>query len=153
VRRIATSGLVAVAALLGGTVPALTVGAATRQAAITADAATREAAATSVPVSAARLAAPFATTVRTAASARSPREITVYIFVADRISCASPTACLAVGLNFDSSGRPTTPAAESLHGTAWRPVAVNEPKGAAGAMLNGVSCKAATYLPGRRRLG
>jgi hypothetical protein len=124
------SGLVAIAALLGGAAPA-----------ITATAATTQTAATSVPGFAARL----MTTARTPASARSPRDITFDIFVADRISCASPTACLAVGLNFDSSGHPTTPAAESLHGTAWRPVAVKEPKGAADTMLTGVSCKSTTY--------
>ena len=128
------SGLVAIAAVLGGIVPAISAGAVTRGT-------------TATPLSAYpdRPAVPFATNFRTAASARSAASITPSIFTEDRISCASPTACLAVGLNTDSSGRVTTPAAESLHGTAWRPIAVKEPKGASDAMLTGVSCKAATY--------
>jgi hypothetical protein len=127
------SGLVAIAALLGSTVPAITAGATAEGTA-----------ATPVTAATARLAASLVRTAHTAA-ARSPREITFSLFVRDRISCASPTACLAVGLNTDSSGRPTTPAAEALHGTAWRPVAVKAPKGAVTAILTGVSCKAATY--------
>jgi hypothetical protein len=130
VRKIVMTGLVGAAAMLGSVVPALT-----------AAAAANGTATTSVPSATARL----ATTARTPDSARSAAEITFSMFIRDRISCASPTACLAVGLNTDSAGNVTTPEAESLHGTAWRPVAVKAPKGALSAMLNGVSCKAATF--------
>jgi hypothetical protein len=64
-------------------------------------------------------------------------------FLGSRISCGSATTCLAVGANLTSSAE--TPTAEALSGTKWKSVAVKLPKGAEGAALAGVSCKAATY--------
>jgi hypothetical protein len=64
--------------------------------------------------------------------------------IGDRISCASPTACLAVGIDSGSSGSQSIPVAEALHGTGWKSVAVKAPKGATASALTGVSCKAAT---------
>jgi hypothetical protein len=59
------------------------------------------------------------------------------------ISCASPTACLAIG---DSSGPAgTTPIAARLHAGTWKPVPVKTPKGAPFTLLHGVSCKSATF--------
>ena len=120
------SGLVAIAALLGGIVPAVTAGAAT-----TGTAAVRLPA---VQAPQAALAQPGAGT-------------SVYLpTLGDRISCASPTACLAVGSYVvGTSGSVLVPVAEALHGTAWKSVAVKAPKGATSTALTGVSCKAATY--------
>ena len=75
------------------------------------------------------------------------RASSVYLStLGDRISCASPTACLAVGTDVvGTSGSVQVPVAEALHGTAWKPVAVKAPKGATTTALSGVSCKAATY--------
>jgi hypothetical protein len=117
---------VAIAAVLGSAVPA-----------VTAVAATRESAATPVPA-----VVQLATAGRLATAARpdagSPVDLS---FLGDRISCASPTACLAIGSNANASA----PIAEALHGTAWKSVAVTTPKGATGTVLTGVSCKAVTY--------
>ena len=121
VRRIVMTGLVATAAVLGSVVPAVSATAATRPA----------------PATVARLASPAAGSAGTVSVAIDS--------IGDRISCASPTACLAVGMQTDSSGDQTAPVAEALHGTAWKSVAVKEPKGATDAALTGVSCKAATY--------
>jgi hypothetical protein len=62
-----------------------------------------------------------------------------------RVSCASAKSCLAINENVDSAGNPT-PVADAWNGTAWKPVAVPLPKGAAGGGLNGVSCKQAACL-------
>ncbi len=112
-------GFVALLALLGSTVPALTASAATRVPAVAAQ-----------PSSPARPGATIGVSLTT---------------LGDRISCASPTACLAVGANYDSSGNPSTPLAIALHGTAWKSVPVKAPAGATATALTGVSCKAATY--------
>jgi hypothetical protein len=121
VRKIVISGLVAVAAVLGSAVPA-----------VTASAATTGQPAVRVPAAAAVLARPAAAAV-------------FLTTIGDRISCASPTACLAVGTNTDSSGTASITVAERLHGTAWKSVAVKAPAGATATALTGVSCKAATY--------
>src|SRR5258708_248788 len=109
----------AAAAVLGSVIPAAAAGAATD----------------SAPAAAARLASP----ARPGASIAAVLPTT-----GDRISCAAPTACLAVGADSGSSGN-QVPVAEALHGTTWKPVTVKAPKGAVSTALTGVSCKAATY--------
>ena len=129
-RRIAMSGLVAVAAVLGSAVPA-----------VTASAATTGTATAPVPA-----VARLATSARIPTEARSRADISVAVSsVGSRISCGSPTACLAVGTNTNnSSDSESIPVAEALHGTAWKSVAVKAPRATATA-LTGVSCKSATY--------
>ena len=63
------------------------------------------------------------------------------------ISCASPTACLSVGVHEVENGNSgsITPFAARLHAGTWKAVAVKVPKGASSRLLTGVSCKAATY--------
>jgi hypothetical protein len=66
----------------------------------------------------------------------------------DRISCGSPTACLAVGQSAGpaGSGGPTLPPAVALEGTTWKTIAVPLPKIPQPYLnLDGVSCKTATY--------
>ena len=67
--------------------------------------------------------------------------------VASRISCASPTACLAIGAHEvgNSTSGTITPFAARLHAGTWKAVPVKAPKGAKSTILTGVSCKAATY--------
>src|SRR6478752_3739653 len=90
VRKLALSGLVAVATVLGSAIPA---------AASTAN----------TPAAAAAAATARPTAAATAAAAS----------LGGRISCASPTACLAVGADINSAGN-STPIAETLHGTTWK---------------------------------
>ena len=117
-RKIVFSDLVALAAVLGSAVPAVTASAATT--------ATR-------------------TTAWPATAARPATNISADLMAqGDKISCASLTACLAVGVASGLNG-PQTAVAYALHGTAWRPVAVKAPKGARDTALTAVSCKAATY--------
>jgi hypothetical protein len=118
VRKIVMSGVVALAAVLGGAIPAATASAAVR------------------PTAAAAAALPA--TVRPLASIESAA-----FFLGSRISCGSATACLAVGANVTNSSE--TSLAEALSGTKWKSVSVKLPKGADSAGLTGVSCKAATY--------
>jgi hypothetical protein len=133
-RKIVISGLVAAAALLGSAVPAITANAATANVSA-AHAATTGTAAMTL---AARSARP--------ATAAGPSTVISADLAAmgDKISCASPTACLAVGTKGGENG-PQVPIAKALHGTAWRSVAVKAPKGAQDTALTGVSCRAATY--------
>ena len=113
------TGLVAAVALLGTVIPASDASAATDP----------------VPVVAAHL----------ASLARPGASSTAFLTTTgDRISCASPTACLAVGADVGSSGN-QFPVAEALRGNAWKSVTVKAPKGAVSTALTGVSCKAATY--------
>lgn len=114
-RKLALSGLVAIAAVLGSAIP-LTASAATTPSAATAVALARPAASTGIAVAG----------------------------LGGRISCASPTVCLAVGSDLNSAGS-STPVAEALHGTTWKSVAVKSPGGSLSAELTGVSCKAANY--------
>ena len=114
-RKLALSGLVAVATVLGSAIPA---------AASTAN----------TPAAAAAAATARPTAAATAAAAS----------LGGRISCASPTACLAVGADINSAGN-STPIAETLHGTTWKSVAVKSPGGSVSTELTGVSCKAANY--------
>ena len=66
-----------------------------------------------------------------------------FFLLGSTISCGSPTTCLAVGSDF-TNGSGLTPMAAAWNGTAWRPVAVPTPKGAALTLVTGVSCKSAT---------
>jgi hypothetical protein len=126
-RKIVISGLVTVAAVLGSAVPAVTASAATAKTA------------TAVTTTAWPAAAGLATPARPATNISADLGA-----MGDKISCASPTACLAVeGIGGDTG--PEVATAEALHGTAWRSVAVKAPKGAQDTALTGVSCKAATY--------
>ena len=63
------------------------------------------------------------------------------------ISCASPTACLSVGIHAveNSKSQSFTPFAARLHAGTWKAVPVKTPKGTKFSLLGAVSCKAATY--------
>jgi hypothetical protein len=86
------------------------------------------------------------TAAATAASSPQRQQgITVSAFLIDgKISCGSPTSCLAVGENLNQSPN-LAPIAEAWNGTAWRRVALptSKPTGAFVA-LAGVSCPSAT---------
>ena len=71
---------------------------------------------------------------------------TTDVSVGTGISCASPTACLSVGVHEDgsSSSSSVAPFAARLHAGTWKAVPVKAPKGANFAVPAGVSCKAAT---------
>lgn len=56
------------------------------------------------------------------------------------VSCASATACVAVGSHFDGNLKAL---AETWNGTAWHVRATPLPAGATGGQLSGVSCSAA----------
>jgi hypothetical protein len=56
------------------------------------------------------------------------------------VSCASATACTAVGGAFDKATRRTVNLAEAWNGTSWRVQAIPNPKGSTGGSLHGVSC-------------
>lgn len=64
-----------------------------------------------------------------------------------RISCASPTACLAIGTHevLTKTGATVTSFAARLHAGTWKAVPVKDAPGAPGGLLSDVSCKAATY--------
>lgn len=114
------SGIVALAAILGCTIPA-----------------------------AAASAAPAAPAARTAGTATvRPQGVIADTteVLGSSISCGSATTCLAVGAKDKNSAETsTTPTAEALKGTTWKSVSVKIPKGATSTGLGSVSCKAATY--------
>jgi hypothetical protein len=56
------------------------------------------------------------------------------------VSCASATACTAVGTAFDKTARRNVNLAEAWNGTRWRVQAIPDPKGAVNGALHGVSC-------------
>ncbi len=56
------------------------------------------------------------------------------------VSCASATACTAVGSAFSKAARLTVNLAEAWNGTRWRVQAIPNPRGSAGGSLHGVSC-------------
>jgi hypothetical protein len=58
------------------------------------------------------------------------------------VSCASPSACIAVGSSFPASAPSGQALAERWNGTAWKIQPVAAPAGATGATLDGVSCPA-----------
>ena len=80
-----------------------------------------------------------------AAAPAPPGAITVSAFtIGGKISCGSPTSCLAVGLSFNNPDNPR-PIAEAWNGSGWRSVAVPTPKPTvAYVLLSGVSCRSAT---------
>ena len=127
-RKIVMTGLVAAAALLGCAGPALAGTGGTG----TATPASR--------VAASHLGALAAALPRASASTAS---FTTGI----RISCASPTACLTVGVHEASSSSSGTisPFAARLHAGSWKAVPVKAPKGSPYTILLDVSCKSATY--------
>jgi hypothetical protein len=59
----------------------------------------------------------------------------------DGVSCASATACTAVGY-YDNTPRTSATLAETWNGSAWAIQPTPNPAGAIGANLNGVSCPA-----------
>ena len=112
-RKIVISGLVAVAAVLGSAVPAVTASAAT--------AGTR---ATAVPAVTARL----ATAAGPATLARPATVISADLAaMGDKISCASPTACLAVGAAGGENG-PQVAVARALHAGRGGPSRSRRPR-------------------------
>ena len=120
-RRIALSGLVAAAVVLGCSVSALagTTGHSVAPAAAVADAA------------------------RAASATWTSGD---GIGKGNQVSCASTTSCLAVGDDVNSRGN-LVPIAESLHAGTWKAVSTTKAPGysALTSELTGVSCKAATY--------
>ena len=118
-RRIVMSGLVALAAVLGSAGTAVAVPAAP------------------VPATAAAGAVgPFPGMRAEAAGSGA------FFGFGAKISCGSPTACLAIGSSSTTVTGSAT--AEAWNGTAWKSVAVPVPKGASAPGLTGVSCKSAT---------
>ena len=151
-RKIVMSGLVAAAAVIGCTVPAMA-GTATAGTAGTAtvtpggksaENAFLQAIAARYPVKSAagRLAASLGRLAAARPQASAITDFTVGIAV----SCASPTACLTVGVHVvtSSSSNSITPFAARLHAGTWKAVPVKMPKGAHFAIPTSVSCKAAT---------
>jgi hypothetical protein len=120
VRKIAMSGLVALAAVLGGAIPA-----------------SAAAAAPGAAVQAPGTAAASAAVLPRAATA------TAFLIGGSTVSCGSVKACLAVGANTNNTSGIPAPVAEAWNGTKWKSVAVHAPKGPSGASLTGVSCKSA----------
>jgi hypothetical protein len=60
------------------------------------------------------------------------------------VSCASATACTAVGSAFDKTTRLSVNLAEAWNGTSWRVQAIPTPKGSTGSSLFAVSCTSAS---------
>jgi hypothetical protein len=125
-RRFAISGLVALAAVLGAAVPAVSASAAV-SAAGSATAATAAVA-----------------HARPQTAARSGAVSLTAFSIGSKISCGSASACLSVGAVLSTKSGATIPQAESWNGKAWKNVAVATPKGATDTALQAVSCKAAT---------
>jgi hypothetical protein len=129
VRRIALSGLVAVAALLGGVIPAT--------------------AATATPSAGTRV-SPFspaaALSAVTRAWLRPQASGATVAIIGTAISCGATTSCLVVGSTVNSSSGNSFPFAKAWNGTAWKPVTLHLPKGiaASGSALTQVACKSAT---------
>ena len=69
--------------------------------------------------------------------------VTAFV-ISGKISCGTPSSCLAVGENLKKSAN-LAPVVEAWNGTAWRSVAVPTPKPTVALIsLAGVSCKSAT---------
>ena len=70
----------------------------------------------------------------------------IYIDIISKISCGSAKKCLAIVLHQNYASGADIPVAEAWNGTAWRSVAVPEPKRALAGftILTAVSCKSAT---------
>lgn len=119
-RKIALTGLAALAMMLGGVAHA--------------SAAVNPAPARPAAVATAAVAATPATTMTSSAISGS------------RVSCASAKSCLVVSQNTDSAGNPAAaPVVSAWNGTSWKMLAVPLPRGASGS-LSGVSCKQASCL-------
>ena len=56
------------------------------------------------------------------------------------VSCASATACTAVGQAFEKAARRSVNLAEAWNGTSWRVQAIPTPKGSTDGILRAVSC-------------
>jgi len=138
------AGAVALAAVLGGTIPATAASAA--PAPSTATAASTAPAAPGA-VSAIRGVAALPTVALPGTAAPRAAVTSSLVALGNKISCGSATACLAVGTNINDNTGASAPIAEALSGTKWRSVSVKIPKGAAADStgLSDVSCKAASY--------
>jgi len=136
-RRVVTSGLVALAVVLGAVIPA----AVASGAPVASGGSAPGARAASGPAAgpARTIAAPAG--LRSAASGAD-----LFIDTLSKISCGSAKACLAIGLHDNYGSGADAPIAEAWNGEAWRSVAVPEPKGALAGdtVLSAVSCKSAT---------
>ena len=153
-RNIVMSGLVAAAALLGcagpafaGTGMTVTTGVVTAApGGKTAETAFRQAIGASYPANSAvgRIAASYLG--RLAAQPLASAS-TSNITAGTKISCASPTACLSIGMHEVSTSTTSTvtPFAARLHAGTWKAVPVKMPAGSTFTALTDVSCKAATY--------
>ena len=154
-RKIVMSGLVAAAALLGCAGPALAGTGTTGPAGtVTATAGGKSAETAFLRAIAARYPAnspagrmAASSLGRLTARAHASASTTTNVSVGVGISCASPTACLSIGVHEVDSGnsQSVTPFAARLHAGTWKAVPVKTPKGAKFAVPVGVSCKAATY--------
>ena len=149
VRKIVMSGLVAAAALLGCAGPASAgTGTTPTAGAVTASAGGKAAETASLQALAARYPAVSVASFLGRLSARAEASATTTdVSVGTGISCASPTACLSVGVHETDTGssQSVTPIAARLHAGTWKAVPVKMPKGAQLAIPTGVSCKAATF--------
>ena len=117
-RKLALSGLVAVAAVLGSAIPS--------------------AAASAAPANPAPARAALGAADKAAAAAAGG-----FGPFGSRISCVSST-CLQVGANVNSAGN-STPTAQVLHGTTWKALGVQGPAGSVSAELTSVSCTTTSY--------
>ena len=154
-RKIVMSGLVAAAALLGCAGPAFagtgTAGTVTPATAAaggkTAEAAFLQAIAARYPAGSAAGRIAASSLGRLAAARPQASTPNIDETVGTGISCASPTACLSVGIHEveNSKSQSFTAFAARLHAGTWKAVPVKAPKGAKFSLLDGVSCKAATY--------
>ena len=132
-RRIAMSGLVALATVLG-----------------TAASGTAASASVALPVSAPvpLTAAPLrltAAAVLSPPAAHTGSAVTVPTDQLADVSCVSAKDCLAVGANANGDRGNGSPLAETWNGSRWKQVSVKLPAGASGGILTSVSCKSATY--------
>jgi hypothetical protein len=127
VRRIAMSGLVALAAVLGG-------------AAVPATALAQRATALAQPATAVRSTA----TVRPGMAAR-PAAVGGVVAVGEpTVSCLTATDCVAVeGSSVNGAGSATPTRAARWNGSSWKRLGVTLPKGTRADDLLGVSCKGA----------
>jgi hypothetical protein len=136
VRRIAISGVVALAAVLGGVaVPA------TAMAQPTATA--RPIAAVRPTVTVRLAAAVRLTTARPGIAAR-PADVALVDSGLPAVSCVLTTDCLGIEGSATQSGQTSTPTrVERWNGSSWKRLGVALPKGTKAVDLDGVSCKGA----------
>jgi hypothetical protein len=131
VRRIAISGLLALAAVLGG-------------AAVPAAATTRPAAVARIASAATPAGIASAATPAGIASAATPAATSLITNTFPKISCLTGADCLAViGSSSLTEGTSTATAISRWNGSTWKRAHVALPKGTRSLDLNGVSCKGA----------